>query len=72
VREATGFSEADATQAGKLPDWITPELMTEAREAMEAMGEGALTTEDVVGVLQNMRGVFEFLYGKEQHLPQEE
>ncbi len=55
--------DGTSKQADKLPDWVTPELIAEARETMREMGEEELTTDDIVGLLQNMGGVFEFLYG---------
>lgn len=64
MRDASSFVGGDAKQAEKLPDWITSELIAEARECMQEMGEEELTTDDIVGLLQNMGGLFEFLHGK--------
>lgn len=63
MRDASSFVGGDPKQAGKLPEWITPALMEEARQAMAEMGEEELTTDDIVGLLQNLGGMFEFLYG---------
>jgi hypothetical protein len=63
VRDARSVLGGDPKPAEKLPEWITPELIAEARETMQEMGEEELTTDDIVGLLQSMGGVFEFLYG---------
>ncbi len=54
------------------PSWITPELIAEAREVCQLLYEEDLTDGDILDLLQNLGGVFEFLYGSDAYDPQVE
>jgi len=49
----------------RLNAWVTPELMAETRAAFQPYYKEDLTPDGILDLLQNLGGVFEFLYGVE-------
>jgi hypothetical protein len=62
VRDPSTFSPPN-DQEELLPEWITPALLDETKTVWQTEFGEDLTTADAVGLLQNVGGVFEILYG---------
>jgi len=61
--ETTFGIEATAVRAGGLPAWITPELLALTVEVWQPYYHTPLTTDDAIGILQNVGRLVDVLEG---------